>query len=96
VLMFVGKCTNCGIASTGDLYAYATTTDSVSRPTCFKIGDVLCRACRSIKPENIGRYALGGLVQEAVWTGESTDVDVDNFIRHRPDDIASTFNAAIT
>jgi len=34
-------------------------------------------------------------VQEAVWTGEATNVDVDNFVRYHSDDITSTLNAAI-
>jgi len=74
------------------------TVSSLSTPSpvyLFQAGDVLCRACRNIKPENIGRYALGGVVQEAVWTGESTDMVVDDFVRRRSDDIVSTLNAAI-
>ena len=101
VIMFVGKCTNCGISCAGDLCGVCDHNRQCRRcqrrlPSyLFQAGDVLCRACRNIKPENIGRYALGGLVQEAVWTGEPTDMVVDDFVRRHTNDIVSTINAAI-
>ena len=101
--MFVGKCRNCGIVSTGDLCGVCNNNRQCRRcrrrlPSyLFHIGNVLCKACRNIKPENIGRYALGALVQEAVWTGESTREGgtADNFVRRHTDDIVSTLNVAI-
>jgi len=54
----------------------------------------LCRACRNIDPSHIGRYALGGYVEEHVFLGDNGDVSVDDFVRRHADAVASTFNEA--
>jgi len=96
--MCVGKYTNCGTSGMCGVCDHNRQCRRCQRrlPShLFQAGDVLCRACRNIKPENIGRYALGGLVQVAMWTGESTDMDVDDFVRRHTNDNVSTLNAAI-
>jgi len=54
----------------------------------------LCRACRNIDPSHIGRYALGGYVEEHVFLGDNGDVSVDDFVRRHADAVTSTFNEA--
>jgi len=51
-------------------------------------------ACRKVNPHNIGRYALAGCVEERLWMGQPTDVDID-FVRRHDNDIVATLNAAI-
>jgi len=79
---------------------FATTTVNVvvvieiSHPTSFN-SETICRACRNISEHNIGRYALSGCVEEGLWMGEPTDVDIDDFVRRHNNDIVATLNAAI-
>ena len=54
----------------------------------------LCRACRNIDPSHIGRYALGGYVEEHEFLGDNGDVSVDDFVRRHADAVTSTFNEA--
>jgi len=51
----------------------------------------LCQACRNIDPSHIGRYALGGYVEEHEFLGVSGDVSVDDFVRRHADAVTSTF-----
>jgi len=101
VLMFVGKCTNCGITSSEELCGLCAHNRQCRR--ChrhlpyhlFQVGDNLCRACRNIDPNHIGRYALGRLVEEHAFTGDENDVAIDDFVRRHSDAINSTLNTAI-
>jgi len=45
-------------------------------------------------PSHIGRYALGGYVEEHQFLGNSRDVSVDDFVRRHADAVTSTFNEA--
>ena len=60
----------------------------------FQDDNDLCRACRDINPSHIGRYALGGYVEEHEFLGNNGDVFVDDFVRQHADAVTSTFNEA--
>ena len=51
----------------------------------FQDDNDLCRACRNIDPSHIGRYALGGYVEEHEFLGNNGDVSVDDFVRRHAD-----------
>ena len=99
---FVGKCSNCGISTSAELCGVCNNNNRQCRrcnrnlPSyLFQLGDNLCKACRNINEHNIGRYALSGCVEEGLWMGEPTDVDIDDFVRRHNNDIVATLNAAI-
>ena len=60
----------------------------------FQDDNDLCRACRNIDPSHIGRYTLGGFVEEHEFLGNNGDVSVDDFVRRHADAVTSTFNEA--
>ena len=48
----------------------------------------------NIDPSHIGRYALGGYVEEHEFLGNNGDVSVDDFVYRHADAVTATLNEA--